>query len=503
MQLWPPAIQRRRAQAQAGLAWPLGEYSAAACLRLAADAVVALLIACARSDIRASATAACSRCQRLPRASQPTTQPEICARALKAAEPRDCRRARPLPLDEARLWREIGGWLASYMPRPPRRPHTTLRGCGAGSAAKRRGARRVQCGGWLRRAASATLGYNAADGQAVSRCAGVRRAYGYCLCGSRGAPRAAAAAVRAGGIEAHVRRGSSTGATRRATLDGNLGGGRGAPGGAAPTRRRSPAKCACRYDGLDGYLCQHRTAQFCLNQCSGRGRAARTTACDRAGGASIALSRRCRRPRRRRGSRRAAAARVRVRDARRVHDGAAATAPRQALRRALPQGQPHPVRVRHLPGVRPRGAFAEWLSRRRTARPGQADWFYVPVYASCAIVTAIFETNSTRTRHRLALASQLYARALAHVRSAHPYWDASGGANPRVDLWVRRRRVLRAARAVAVDAHLALGNTMATHNRCTTTYDFDRWDVARDPTSRLPLALAAGDHPCYDPRRTS
>ena len=37
------------------------------------------------------------------------------------------------------------------------------------------------------------------------------------------------------------------------------------------------------------------------------------------------------------------------------------------------------------------------------------------------------------------------------------------------------------------------GNTMAKHNRCTTTYDPDRWDVARDPTSRLPLAVAAGD----------
>ena len=31
------------------------------------------------------------------------------------------------------------------------------------------------------------------------------------------------------------------------------------------------AHCACRYDGLDGYLCQHPTAQFCLNQCSHRG----------------------------------------------------------------------------------------------------------------------------------------------------------------------------------------------------------------------------------------
>ena len=126
----------------------------------------------------------------------------------------------------------------------------------------------------------------------------------------------------------------------------------------------------------------------------------------------------------------------------------------------------------------------------------------MPVYASCAIVTAIFETpNSTRTRHRLALASRLYARALAHVRSAHPYWDASGGTD---HVWTfgYDEGACFAPRELWPSMLIShWGNTMAKHNRCTTTYDPDRWDVARDPTSRLPLALAAGDHPCYDPRK--
>jgi hypothetical protein len=74
----------------------------------------------------------------------------------------------------------------------------------------------------------------------------------------------------------------------------------------------------------------------------------------------------------------------------------------------------------------------EWLlgSEHRTTDPAEADWFFVPVYATCAIVTAIFGTPTTRpTRYRLAIASRLYLRAYEHVRTSLPYWNASGGAN--------------------------------------------------------------------------
>ncbi|KAL3919845.1 MAG: hypothetical protein SGPRY_005482 [Prymnesium sp.] len=74
----------------------------------------------------------------------------------------------------------------------------------------------------------------------------------------------------------------------------------------------------------------------------------------------------------------------------------------------------------------------EWLlsSPHRTLDPDQADWFYVPVYASCAIVTAIFKTPaSTSLRYRLALAQRLYLRALAHVKGLYPFWNRSGGSD--------------------------------------------------------------------------
>ena len=45
----------------------------------------------------------------------------------------------------------------------------------------------------------------------------------------------------------------------------------------------------------------------------------------------------------------------------------------------------------------------EWLlsSPHRTLDPTEADWFYVPVYATCAIVTQIFETPRSPVRVRV------------------------------------------------------------------------------------------------------
>ena len=72
----------------------------------------------------------------------------------------------------------------------------------------------------------------------------------------------------------------------------------------------------------------------------------------------------------------------------------------------------------------------EWLlsSPHRTLDPSEADWFYVPVYATCAIVTQIFETPSSPVlKYRVARAVQLYQQAHAFVRERLPYWNASGG----------------------------------------------------------------------------
>ena len=75
----------------------------------------------------------------------------------------------------------------------------------------------------------------------------------------------------------------------------------------------------------------------------------------------------------------------------------------------------------------------EWLlsSPHRTLDPTEADWFYVPVYATCAIVTQIFETpRSPALKYRVALAVQLYQQALAFVRERHSNPDPDPDPDP-------------------------------------------------------------------------
>ena len=143
----------------------------------------------------------------------------------------------------------------------------------------------------------------------------------------------------------------------------------------------------------------------------------------------------------------------------------------------------------------------EWLlsSPHRTLDPTEADWFYVPVYASCAVVTAIFQgPRSVRVKYRLALAQQLYMQALDHVRTRYPFWNSSGGAD---HIWTFGYDEGACFAPAALGRSVLIshwGNMLTKHNRCTTTYDADRWDVASDPYSHLPLHSLAGHTHCYD-----
>jgi len=87
------------------------------------------------------------------------------------------------------------------------------------------------------------------------------------------------------------------------------------------------------------------------------------------------------------------------------------------------------------------------------------------------------------------------------VRTAHPFWNSSrgidhiwtfgydeGGCFAPAPLWPSM-----------IISHW--GNTMSKHNRCTTTYEDDRWDLMHDPFTRLPMASLIGSHPCYDPQK--
>jgi len=142
----------------------------------------------------------------------------------------------------------------------------------------------------------------------------------------------------------------------------------------------------------------------------------------------------------------------------------------------------------------------EWLlsSPHRTHNPSEADWYFVPVYASCAIITHIFETpSSLRIKYRLAKAVAMYVDALAHVRSTWPFWNASGGID---HIWVFGYDEGACFAPAALRPCLLVshwGNTMSKHNRCTSTYEPDRWDPPNDPWSHLPLGDLRGDHLCY------
>ena len=139
----------------------------------------------------------------------------------------------------------------------------------------------------------------------------------------------------------------------------------------------------------------------------------------------------------------------------------------------------------------------EWLltSPHRTLNPAAADWYYVPVYASCAMVTAIFETPHTQPmpKFRTALASKLYSAAYEHVRDVLPYWNASNGSD---HIWTFGYDEGACFAPAPLWPSLLIshwGNTMTRHNRCTTTYQADRWDVPFDPPTGLPLASLIGE----------
>ena len=146
----------------------------------------------------------------------------------------------------------------------------------------------------------------------------------------------------------------------------------------------------------------------------------------------------------------------------------------------------------------------EWLlaSPHRTHDPSEADWFYVPVYATCAIVTAIFQTPHTRNaRYRTAFASELYVAAYEHIRTTYPHWNASGGVD---HIWTFGYDEGACFAPAPLRPSLLIshwGNTMTRHNRCTTTYEADRWDPPYDPLTRLPLASLVSGHRCFDPAK--
>ena len=509
--------------------------------------------------------------------------------------------ARPLPEEEARqLWQpEPGTWLSFFVASPvPARRHSsrtmsTLRGCPGGCGGEgtchhelgqcicssgRRGAACEQEERWE---------CNAPDGRYMwSRCAGeCDTRYGYCYCGARGAfPERPLLQCEPIGIERVVSPWKVEGrnAAERFAWEKIWGGGGGSGGGGgggkgnggddgggaerawcdAAQGDKPAARCACRYDGYDGYLCQHPTEQFCLNQCSGRGSCrfgfclcdggawgvdcsldaltsppslsspsssppsllpssrgvdgssgigagAAETAVGREGGPAGS------RPNGTRTTMEAAPTR-RLRPLIYVYEMPSRLTTDLLQRRhdklfCVPRTYLQRNATQYAYGIYQGYVLEllihEWLlsSPHRTTDPTEADWFFVPVYASCMIVTHIFETpSSPRVKFRVARAAAMYVDAHAHIRDTYPFWNASGG---RDHVWVFGYDEGACFAPVALRPSVLIshwGNTMTTHARCTTTYDADRWDPPTDPWSNLPLSSLRGDYrayPCHDPTK--
>ncbi|KAL1512024.1 hypothetical protein AB1Y20_005299 [Prymnesium parvum] len=465
----------------------------------------------------------------------------------RSQDPSLPRYLRPLDAVEAReLWRdEVGGWLATHAPAlvasadvTPPRSRSQLRGCRAGCGGN--GTCQEDVGvchcrsGWEGEACERRKAWqcNADDGRYLwSRCAGeCDTRYGYCYCGARAKfPRRPLLQCEPRGVEKVITPWKTSPINEAEKHDWHAiwgktrgEGGRRARSGwcdaNASVGEQPAATCACRYDGLDGYLCQSEVPQFCLNQCSARGECHHGFCLCNAGWWGIDCSR---------------AARPSGEGPSRARGTVAAEVGKQRRGRPLIYVYEMPSSVttdllqrRHdkhfcahrtyLQRNRTQYAYGiyqgyvlelmlhEWLlaSPHRTLDPSKADWFYVPVYASCAIVTSIFETpTSRRVKYRLALAQQLYLRALEYISSRFPYWNVSGGTD---HVWTFGYDEGACFAPAAIQQSVLIshwGNTMLKHNRCTTTYEADRWDPPFDPLSKLPLHSVVGRMHCYDPKK--
>ena len=474
--------------------------------------------------------------------------------------------ARPLKSDEAAtIWQpHIGNWLSNNVGRKMgRAAPPAVRGCPGGCGTD------GTCDAMLGvcRCVSGRTGAhcerdehyrcNADDGRYLwSRCAGeCDTRHGYCYCGSRGTyPDRPLLQCEPIGIEKEVapwkveprnaaERYPWAAIWGKSATPGKTGAKAGWCDANASTWELPIAKCACRYDGRDGYLCQHEVAMFCLNQCSFRGRCVHGFCVCAAGWWGVDCSIPADD-----NSATAASADIDPEDPLGVAQlgltDAAASENSAAAELAAPSAATPPLRPliyvyemppafttdqlvrRHdkmfcahrtyLKGNKSQYAYGiyqgyvlevilhEWLlsSPHRTLDPSKADWFYVPVYGSCAMVTAIFTTpNTIFPKYRTALASKLYAGAYEHIKTQWPYWNASGGKD---HIWTFGYDEGGCFAPAPLWPSMIIshwGNTMSKHNRCTTTYDADRWDPPFDPPTKLPLSSLIGSHPCYDPQK--
>ncbi|CAI5946693.1 unnamed protein product [Closterium sp. NIES-64] len=136
-------------------------------------------------------------------------------------------------------------------------------------------------------------------------------------------------------------------------------------------------------------------------------------------------------------------------------------------------------------------------SPHRTLDGDSADFFYVPLLGACIIARSDdsprFRMEGQFKARRPNLVADFYLRALAHIRTHHPFWDRHGGKD-HIWMFAWDEGACYAPQAIWSSIMLAhWGNTGSTHKGCTTAYYHDDWSVMEESVR--------GDHPCFDPEK--
>ncbi|CAI5473404.1 unnamed protein product [Closterium sp. Yama58-4] len=239
------------------------------------------------------------------------------------------------------------------------------------------------------------------------------------------------------------------------------------------------AECFCNYDGQIGRLCETTVESFCINQCSRAGTCIMGyCACE---GDRYGID--CSIPS--------------VRSPPNLY-------PPEWLRIPLPH-QPDSDSSSDYPDQTPGSGpdslgsstvFEGFLgSPHRTLDGDSADFFYVPLLGACIIARADdsprFRMEGQFRARRPNLVADFYLRALAHIRTHHPFWDRHGGKD-HIWMFAWDEGACYAPQAIWSSIMLAhWGNTGTTHKGCTTAYYHDDWSVMEESVR--------GDHPCFDP----
>ncbi|KAF8066266.1 SULTR2 [Scenedesmus sp. PABB004] len=153
-------------------------------------------------------------------------------------------------------------------------------------------------------------------------------------------------------------------------------------------------------------------------------------------------------------------------------------------------------------------------SPHRTLDPGEADYFYVPVYAACFMEAVAGWADapwwSVHSRSTVKQGVAMHLDALDHIRSTYPHWNASGGADhiwlfahdegacwAPAEVYARSIILTQWGRLPSPGGADANNFTISTTTRW--EFNYNRGDDRDDPALPGGYLAAIGAHPCHTP----